>query len=58
MNKRLTKPYEKNIRLDEPCGLLGVPPENAVKIIVPASAVIIVTDKQPIVRRSGTKLPQ
>ena len=27
MNKRLNKPYEKNIRLDEPCGLIGVPPD-------------------------------
>ena len=29
MNKRLTKPHEKNIRLDAPLGLLGVPPEAA-----------------------------
>ena len=26
-NKRLTKPYEKNVRLDSPLGLLGVPPD-------------------------------
>ena len=29
MNKRLTKPYEKNVRLSTPTGLLGVPPEAA-----------------------------
>lgn len=28
MNKRLTKPYEKNVRLSSPLGLLGVPPDN------------------------------
>lgn len=27
MNKRLTKPYERNVRLDNPCGLIGVPPD-------------------------------
>ena len=27
MNKKLTKPYAKNIRLDAPLGLLGVPPD-------------------------------
>lgn len=27
MNKRLTKPHEKNERLERPCGLLGVPPD-------------------------------
>lgn len=27
MNKRLTKQYTKNIRLDAPLGLLGVPPD-------------------------------
>lgn len=58
MNKRLYKPHEKNVRLDEPCGLLGVPPDSAVKIYVPASAVVIVTDTRPVVRRKDTKLPQ
>lgn len=29
MNKRLTKPFEKNVRLDAPLGLLGVPPDAA-----------------------------
>lgn len=27
MNKRLTKPHEKNERLNSPLGLLGVPPD-------------------------------
>ena len=27
MNRRLTKPFVKNIRLDSPLGLLGVPPD-------------------------------
>lgn len=27
MNKRLTKPHEKNVRLNSPLGLLGVPPD-------------------------------
>lgn len=27
MNKRLTKPHEKNERLERPSGLLGVPPD-------------------------------
>lgn len=57
MNKRLYKPHEKNVRLDEPCGLLGVPPDATVKIYVPAGTVVIVTDK-PVVRREDIKLPQ
>lgn len=28
MNKRLTKPYDRNERLNAPLGLLGVPPDN------------------------------
>lgn len=27
MNKKLNKPFVKNIRLDSPLGLLGVPPD-------------------------------
>lgn len=27
MNKQLTKPHEKNVRIDSPYGLLGVPPD-------------------------------
>lgn len=28
MNQRLTKPFTKNVRLDSPLGLLGVPPDD------------------------------
>ena len=44
MNKRLTKPHEKNIRLDAPLGLPGVPPEAAID--GGADTYIIVTDKK------------
>ena len=27
MEKKLNKPYARNTRLDEPCGLLGTPPD-------------------------------
>ena len=27
MNKNLTKPHSVNVRLDRPCGLIGVPPD-------------------------------
>lgn len=27
MNKQLTKPHEKNVRLEQPAGLIGVPPD-------------------------------
>ena len=27
MNRKLTKPFRKNVRLDSPLGLLGVPPD-------------------------------
>ena len=27
MEKQLNKPYSRNVRLDKPCGLLGVPPD-------------------------------
>lgn len=27
MEKKLNKPYARNVRLDEPCGLLGTPPD-------------------------------
>ena len=33
MNKKLYKPHEKNVRLDEPCGLLGVPPDITEKVM-------------------------
>ena len=56
MEKKRNKPHEKNIRLHEPCGLLGVPPESAVKIFVPAGTVVIVTDR-PVIRKTKN-LPQ
>lgn len=28
MNRSLTKPFIKNVRLDSPLGLLGVPPDS------------------------------
>ena len=56
MEKKRNKPHDKNIRLHEPCGLLGVPPENAVKIYVPAGTVVIVTDR-PVIRKTKN-LPQ
>lgn len=43
MNKSLTKPYEKNVRLSTPTGLLGVPPEAAED---GGDTYIIVTDKK------------
>lgn len=27
MEKKLNKPYSRNLRLDEPCGLIGTPPD-------------------------------
>ena len=30
MTKKLTKPYAKNVRLDKPCGLIGVPPDTPI----------------------------
>lgn len=47
MNRRLTKPYEKNVRLDKPCGLIGVPPD--APYLGAASNVVIIarlTDRQ------------
>lgn len=44
MNKRLTKPYEKNVRLATPTGLVGVPPEAA--MLGGDDTYIIVTDKK------------
>lgn len=43
MTKRLTKPYEKKVRLSTPTGLLGVPPEAAED---GGDTYIIVTDKK------------
>lgn len=46
MNKKLTKAHKKNIRLDSPLGLLGVPPD------APKGAVIV-TDSPIIIVMSG-----
>lgn len=47
VNKRLTKPHQKNIRLDSPLGLLGVPPDSssAPVFTVMNDKVIIIADK-------------
>lgn len=44
--KRLTKPHEKNARLETPFGLLGVPPDFFVDAVgyLPGDTVIIVTN--------------
>lgn len=54
--KKLTKPHLKNVRLEKPCGLLGVPPDATIKIYAPAGTVVIVTDKPVYKRRKN--LPQ
>ena len=46
MEKKLNKPYSRNIRLDKPCGLIGVPPDAP---FIGANNVVIVarlTDSQ------------
>ncbi len=43
MCKRLTKPFEKNVRLDAPLGLLGVPPDAA---MLGGDTYIIVTNRK------------
>lgn len=51
MNKKLTKPHEKNIRLEAPTGLIGVPPDefNA-GFTVLEDKVIIIADKPTAMR--------
>lgn len=34
MYKKLTKAYAKNVRLDKPCGLIGVPPDARKNVII------------------------
>ena len=63
MEKKLNKPYSRNVRLDKPCGLLGVPPD-AFNLFpaVRGRQVIIVTDEYQLGRwlgwRRGTDVPQ
>lgn len=60
MNKRLTKPHEKNVRLDSPLGLLGVPPDCYDKAtVLRGKTVIIVNGDLTILPESRrTSLPQ
>lgn len=57
MDKKRSKPQERNTRLHEACGSPGVPPGNTITIYVPAtvSAVVIVTDK-PVIRQREISL--
>lgn len=55
--KKLTKPHLKNVRLEKPCGLIGVPPDGVTKIYLPAGSVVIITDR-PVIRCKEIKLPQ
>lgn len=51
MNKKLTKPYAKNVRLDRPCGLIGVPPDMPpAAFTVPNDKVIMIVDKPTALR--------
>lgn len=59
MEKKLNRPYDRNVRLEMPTGLVGVPPEHPVLIVAR------LTDRQleaivDIIGRSGnvTKFPQ
>lgn len=60
MNKELTKPHEKNERLERPCGRLGVPPDPTpcVTIISPGSIVIVTGDVRVIRPGRRKNLPQ
>lgn len=62
MNKRLTKPHEKNERLDSPEGLLGVPPDcpSIQRLLQGGGTVIIVNGDATIIRDKGRpkSLPQ
>lgn len=60
MNKRLTKPREKNERLESPFGLLGVPPDFNLSPLGPiarGATVIIVNGDATIIKRGGRKEP-
>ena len=50
MNKRLTKPHEKNVRLETPTGLIGVPPDAYAGFTVLEDKVIIIADKPTAMR--------
>ena len=60
MNKRLTKPHEKNERLEKPCGRLGVPPDpTACVTVLSGGTVVIVSGDCRVIRRDrSTSLPQ
>jgi len=60
MNKRLTKPHEKNERLESPLGLLGVPPDPTpcVTVFSPGSVVIVTGDVRVIRPGRRKSLPQ
>lgn len=62
MNKRLTKPHEKNERLNSPLGLLGVPPDcpSIQRLLQNGGTVIIVNGDATIIRDRGRpkSLPQ
>lgn len=36
MEKKLNKPYSRNVRLDKPCGLIGVPPDTTSPVMIVA----------------------
>lgn len=36
MYKKLKKAYAKNVRLDKPCGLIGVPPDTYKNVVIVA----------------------
>ena len=55
MDKRLTKPYEKNVRLSTPTGLVGVPPEATED---GGDTYIIVTDKKTAERVIDILFPE
>lgn len=62
MARKLTKPHTRNIRLDSPLGLLGVPPDmSAAAFTLPQDKVILIVDKQTALRLLGenrsTSLP-
>lgn len=60
MNKRLTKPHEKNERLESPLGLLGVPPDPTPCVtVISGSGVVIVTGDCRVIHSGRRKsLPQ
>lgn len=54
MEKKLNKPYSRNVRLDKPNGLLGVPPDmSAAAFTLPQDKVILIVDKPTALRLLG-----